>query len=505
MNLNKFTIFPAIHLRNGEVVRFTRGDTKNPVVFHTDPIACAQQWIEQGAEWLQVINLDAAFNEDASNNWALIEKICQLDANIQFGGGIRNMDDVHWAIKSGIKRVIIGTAAVKNPQLMADAIAEYGSDPIILAIDADAEGEVQIHGWRAGGCVQATGLAIQMRQLGVTSAIHTSIHRDGSMTGIDLDASIELARVSGLDITVGGGIGSSEDVLECYNNKGINGVIIGKALYTGKVDLKNALRTANQKDSFETSVPGWKAEQNTTWAKFSYELVANNLKKHIPVDSPPLRILDAGGGNGLDSLALARMNHQLEIVDTAQAMLDDANANAALAGVSGRVNTHSIDILNIARKFGEDEFDMVLCHNVAQYVDEIEPLLDVLFKVLKPGGMLSLILPNQYSLPYQAAFQNGNLDEAYELLDQKQQHSSVFGVDIHEFRADELIAWLEQKGYRVKKHYGIRCMYNYWGTNEEKEDAEVYEKLKKLEFALTDREAYKHTARLFQLILYSPA
>ena len=119
---------------------------------------------------------------------------------------------------------------------------------------------------------------------------------------------------------------------------------------------------------------------------------------------------------------------------------------------------------------------------------------------MKPGGLLSLILPNQYSLPYQAAFQNGNLDEAYELLDQKQQHSSVFGVDIHEFRADELIAWLEQKGYRVKKHYGIRCMYNYWGTNEQKQSSAVNEKLKRLEMELTERHPYNLTARQFQLI-----
>ena len=501
MKLNKFTIFPAIHLRNGEVVRFTQGDTQNPVVFHNNPLACAQQWIDQGAEWLQVINLDAAFNEDATNNWALIEEICKLSANIQFGGGIRCMDDVHWAMKSGIKRVILGTAAVKNPQLMADAIAEYGSDSIILAIDTDSEGEVQIHGWRAGGSVQAAGLAIQMRQLGVTSAIHTSIHLDGSMTGTDLEASIELARISGLNIVVGGGIGSHADVLECYNNEGINGVIIGKALYTGSLDLKTALQSAIQKDSFENSVTDWKSEQKTTWAKFSYELVENNLTKHIPVDSPPLRILDAGGGNGLDSLALARMNHQVDIVDTSQKMLDDAKANAALAGVSGRLDTHSIDILNIARKFSKDEFDMILCHNVAQFYEDIEPLLDALLGVLKPGGILSLIVPNQYSLPYQAAFLNGDLDEAFELLDQKQQYNSIFGVDVHEFRADELIDWVEQKGCRVEKHYGIRCMYNYWGTNEEKEDVEVYEKLKKLEFSLTDREPYKHTARLFQLII----
>ena len=92
MNNNSFTIFPAIHIRNGEVVRFTQGDIQNPVVFHTDPLACAQQWIDQGAQWLQVINLDAAFDEEAGNNWRLVEKICKLDVNIQFGGGLSGMD-----------------------------------------------------------------------------------------------------------------------------------------------------------------------------------------------------------------------------------------------------------------------------------------------------------------------------------------------------------------------------------------------------------------------------
>jgi phosphoribosylformimino-5-aminoimidazole carboxamide ribotide isomerase len=501
MNLNKFTIYPAIHLRNGEVVRFTQGDTHNPVVFHTDPIACAQQWIDEGAQWIQLINLDAAFNEDATNNWQLIEQICRLDVNIQFGGGIRGMDDVDWAVKSGIKRVIIGTAAVENPGLMADAIAHYGGDAIILGIDADSEGEVQIHGWRAGGSVQATGLAIQMRQLGVTSAIHTSIHLDGSMTGIDLDASIELARISGLNITVGGGIGSMEDVLECYNNDGINGVIIGKALYTGKVNLKKALRAAGRKNSFEAGLADWKADQKTTWARFSYELVENNLKKHIPVDSPPLQILDAGGGNGMDSLALARMNHQIDIVDVSQQMLNDANVNAALAGVSGRINTHAIDILSIGNEFSDRQFDMVLCHNVIQFIDDLELLFDAIDRVLRTDGILSLIAPNQYSLPYQAAFLNADLDEAYELLDQGEQVSSIFGVSERAYRVDELLAWLNKRGYKIEKHYGIRCMYNYWGSNEQKQEAETYEKLKKLEFALTDRDPYKQTARLFQLIL----
>jgi len=198
---------------------------------------------------------------------------------------------------------------------------------------------------------------------------------------------------------------------------------------------------------------------------------------------------------------LARMNHQIDIVDVSQLMLNDANANAALAGVSGRITTHASDILNIGKLFDQVKFDMVLCHNVIQYVDELEPLFDAMDKVLKIGGILSLIGPNQYSLPYQAAFLNGDLDEAYKLLDQSEQISSIFGVNERAYRADELIDWLDQRGYRLENHYGIRCMYNYWGTNEKKQQAGIYEKLKKLEFALTDREPYKQTARLFQLIL----
>jgi phosphoribosylformimino-5-aminoimidazole carboxamide ribotide isomerase len=497
---SKFTIFPAIHLRNGEVVRFTQGDISQPTVFHSDPIACAQQWIDAGAQWLQVVNLDAAFDEDASHNWELITCLAELDVNIQFGGGIRDLDDVDWAMKSGIKRVIIGTSAVENPQMVAQAIASWGSDAIVLGIDADASGEIKTHGWQAAGSIQATALAIQMRQLGVTNAVHTSIHRDGSLTGTDLETSIELARVSGLRIVVGGGIGSMNDLRECFNQDGIDGVIVGKALYTGKVDLHKAIRISNRMDSFEAAVPSWKVDQNKPWNRFGYQLVEHNLKKHIAVDSRPLRVLDAGGGNGLDSLSLARMNHQIDLADISQQMLNDARANAALAGVTNRVETHAIDIFSVADVFASEQFDIVLCHNVIQFVDDFKLLLQALYGVLKPGGFLSLISTNQYSLPYQAAFQEQDLDKAFELLDPSDQYNPVFDIPAHEFRPDEVINWLSGIGFEIEKHYGIRCLYNYWGTNELKEDSQVYEKLKRLEMELTGRHPYNLAARQFQLI-----
>ena len=482
------------------MVRFTRGDTSQPTVFNTDPIACAQQWIDEGADWLQVVNLDAAFAEDADNNWELISQMARLDVNIQFGGGIRSLDDVDWAIKSGIKRVIIGTAAVENPQLMAQAIARHGSEAVVLGIDADASGEVLIHGWRSGGSVQATALAIQMRQLGVTTAVHTSIHRDGSMTGVDLEASLELAEMSGLRIIVGGGIGSMKDVLECIDNDGIDGVIIGKALYTGNVNLQESLRLSGRKESFEAGQSRWKADQLKPWNRIGYDLVEHNLKKHIPVDSPPLRILDAGGGNGLVSLMLARMNHQVDLVDLSRNMLDDARANAALAGVTDRLNTHEGDIHGVAGMFTENEFDIVLCHNVIQFVDDARPLLEVLGKVLKQGGLLSLVTGNQDALAYQAAFGEGDLDKAFESLETSAQRNPVFDIDTRDYRPQDVMDWLDELGLSTKKHYGIRCLYDYWGTAQQREEPGIHEKLLKLEMEMTGRMPYKLGARQFQLI-----
>jgi hypothetical protein len=124
--------------------------------------------------------------------------------------------------------------------------------------------------------------------------------------------------------------------------------------------------------------------------------------------------------------------------------------------------------------------------------------------VLKPGGFLSLITTNQYSLPYQAAFLEQDLDKAYELLDPAEQYNPVFDIDAREYRPEDVIEWLSGMGLSCEKHYGIRCLYNYWGTNELKQDSAVYEKLRKLEMALTGRSPYKLTARQFQIIATKP-
>ena len=368
-------------------------------------------------------------------------------------------------------------------------------------IDADQFGQVRTHGWTAGSSVMAVSLAIQMRQLGVTQAIHTSIHQDGSMTGVDLNASVEIAQLSGLSVTVGGGVGGQDDILDCYNQEGISGVIIGKALYTGAVDLAAALKSAGQKNRFESRLVNWKEEQETPWSKFSYEQINENLKAHFPVDSKPLRILDAGGGNGLDSLPLARLNHNIDIVDVSSEMLADANSNAALSGVSGRVTTHAIDLLKIGKRFEANSFDAVLCHNVIQFVDDLAPLFRAIATVLRSGGFMSLIATNQHSLPLQSAFLGNDLDQALAAIDQDTEYNAVFDMDVRVFKPQDLVNSLGDFDFSLEKHYGVRCLYNYWGSNETKNDPDVNHQLKSLEVALSDLEPYKHTARLFQLIL----
>lgn len=499
MHLHEFVIFPTMHLRNGEVIRFTQGDLNNPTVYSSDPIACAQGWIAQGAKWMQVINLDAAFDEDASHHWPLIEKLCALDINVQYGGGMRNQNDIDWAIRVGINRVLISTAAVENPQLIADNISRYGSDAIALAIDTDQQGEVLTHGWKSAGGIQAVTLGIQMHHLGITTAVHTSINRDGSMTGIDLETSTDLARLTGLNVIVGGGIGSLEDVVECYNQHGISGVLIGKALHTQQVDLKKALHTAQQKIAFDSGLPKWKEEQKSYISQLRYELSMSHLEQHLH-EKGKLHILDAGGGNGLDSVRLARQKHRLDLVDVSSTMLQDHRNLADAAGVTDRITAHPLDIRQIHKRFQPNQFDAILCHNVIQYLDDWEEMLLTTLNTLKPKGILSLVTLNQYALPYRAAFIDDDPDQALNLLDQYITPSHIFEADTTQFTHGYLSHWLEENDYTLLAYYGIGCMHHHPLAASASYDVTMVNKFHQLERALANRSPYKETARFLQLI-----
>jgi S-adenosylmethionine-dependent methyltransferase len=250
--------------------------------------------------------------------------------------------------------------------------------------------------------------------------------------------------------------------------------------------------------TFNTNMERWINEQRTPWGKLKYALVQAHLRNHLP--SAPATILDAGGGNGFDSLPFAVDGSTVTLVDYAQEMLRDAEHNASQADVQDRVHTYLADLMQLPRLFAAESFDVVFCHNVLQPVDDPSALLAGLSTVLKPNGLLSLMSVNRYSIPYHAAFMRNNLAAAYDTLDQRTEVAALFGTLTHEYSAEEMTEMLTKLGYDLQAHYGVRCLCDYWGDNTKKSDPDVFAQIEQLEFALSSRHPYKHLARYFQLI-----
>jgi phosphoribosylformimino-5-aminoimidazole carboxamide ribotide isomerase len=256
------TIFPAIDLRQGQVVRLRQGDPAAQTVFGDDPAAVARRWAEQGAEWLHVVNLDGAFsgqgrgqgqgqNGDLNLNLNLslslnLHRLAEIraavDLPIQFGGGIRTVDDVARALALGATRVVLGTVAVRQPEAVAQAVARFGVERIVVGIDA-RDGMVATHGWLETSALDALTVAQRMADLGVLRIVFTDIARDGTLTGVDVAGTSALARASGLKVIASGGVAGLDDIraLAVHVPDGIEGVIVGQALYTGAVSLPEAL------------------------------------------------------------------------------------------------------------------------------------------------------------------------------------------------------------------------------------------------------------------------
>ncbi len=489
-----------MHLKGGKSFDFTESvEDQSAIPDVLEPVACAEYWIEQNAKWIHVINVDAALDEDASHHWPLVERICELPIKVQYGGGIRTMEDIDWAIRIGVDRVLINTAAVENPSMVAEAVAKHGSERFGLSINTDPEGEVMTHGSRMAGGQHAVALGVQMYHLGITTAVHSRIRPDGSMSGADLEVSKEFAQLTGLSVIVGGEVRDMDDVVECYNHQGISGVLIGQALHTGKIDLKRALRATSRKIAFESGLPQWKQEQQALKGQIRYELSAQNLFSHLPKDKS-LRTLDAGGGNGIDSIRLAAMGHEVDLVDTSLSMLHDLQTNADKRGVGGAVKTHSFDIREIRKRFATDSFDLLLCHNVIQYSDDWEDLLHSMLAPLASGGTFSLMTRNKHAVPFDAALDDYELDELPALLEEPHGKSGVFDADISFFTTGFLKDWLTQHGFSNIADYGVFCLYNHRSISERYDDAATVAKLHTLEKHLGARSPYKETARYIQLV-----
>lgn len=236
-----FTIYPAIDLRNGRVVRLQYGDPDKETVFGNDPAAMGRRWIEAGATWLHVVNLDGAFDEAGAANWAALPTLTKLGAKVQFGGGVRALADVARALDAGAARVILGTAAIENPELVAQAIAQFGADRIAIGIDA-RDGWVKTRGWVRETAVTPSQLGQQMKSLGVTTAIYTDISRDGVLTGVNAEATGQLAQATGLNVIASGGVAALTDIARCHAlaAQGVVGVITGRAIYDGRLHLPDA-------------------------------------------------------------------------------------------------------------------------------------------------------------------------------------------------------------------------------------------------------------------------
>lgn len=244
-----FTIYPAIDLRRGQVVRLQHGDPNRQTTFGDDPTAVARQWLAAGASWLHVVNLDGAFDEAGAANWNVLPALTTLGAQVQFGGGMRTLADVERALALGVTRAILGTAAIENPSLVSEAVQHFGPDRVAVGIDA-RDGRVKTRGWQTDTAVSPTALAQQMKERGITTIIYTDISRDGVLTGVNATATAALAGDTGLHVIASGGVASLDDVrhLLPHASDGVAGVIIGRALYDGKVDLAETVKMAKKID-----------------------------------------------------------------------------------------------------------------------------------------------------------------------------------------------------------------------------------------------------------------
>lgn len=243
--MSEFMIYPAIDLRAGKVVRLLRGDPTYQTTYAQDPSEVARRWLECGAAWLHVINLDGAFGEQDSKNLTALQEVINTvkstspSAQVQFGGGLRSLGEIDRALSTGVSRVILGTVAIENPDLMENALQRYSSQAITMAIDARGN-QIAIRGWTKETTTDPTSLGKRFYKMGLRTAIFTNINRDGSGEGVDLDNTKEIASATGLSMIAAGGVASLQDVLR-VKEAGLSGLIIGRALYDGTIVLEEAL------------------------------------------------------------------------------------------------------------------------------------------------------------------------------------------------------------------------------------------------------------------------
>ncbi len=238
--MDEFIVYPAIDLRGGQVVRLKQGDPSRKTIFGTDPAAVARRWLEAGATWLHVVNLDGAFGERDDANRAALQAILGTGAQVQLGGGLRSPDAIDSVLTLGVQRAVIGTAAIENPELVRQAVANFGAEHVAVGVDA-REGRVHTRGWVDDSGIDAFTLTEELREDGVETIIVTDISRDGMGSGVNVELTQRLAQATGMRVIASGGVDSLEDIRRVHQ-AGLPGVIVGRALYDGKFSLEEALQ-----------------------------------------------------------------------------------------------------------------------------------------------------------------------------------------------------------------------------------------------------------------------
>lgn len=231
-------IYPAVDVRDGKCVRLTQGEFNKETVYADNPVEMALRWAELGAEYLHVVDLDGARTGKGQNLDVISEMAAKIGIPVQLGGGIRTIEMIESVLGKGIKRVILGTSAVKDPELVKCAIKNF-EDNVVIGIDAK-DGMVAIEGWEKTSEFKAVDFAKKMESLGAKTIIYTDIARDGMLNGPNLKAMEEMVKAVNIDVIASGGVGKIEDIKN-LKQVGVSGAIVGRALYTGDVDLRQAI------------------------------------------------------------------------------------------------------------------------------------------------------------------------------------------------------------------------------------------------------------------------
>ncbi|MCH4827151.1 MAG: 1-(5-phosphoribosyl)-5-[(5-phosphoribosylamino)methylideneamino]imidazole-4-carboxamide isomerase [Planococcus sp. (in: firmicutes)] len=240
--MSNFQIYPAIDLRDGNCVRLFQGDYAQETIYGDSPVDMAKKFVDAGAEWIHMVDLDGAKDGVRINDQVVIEA-AKLGAKVQIGGGIRTREDIEHYLSNGVARVIIGSLAIRNPELAVSFIEEFGADRIVIGIDAK-NGMAATEGWIETSGQAATEVADYFASKGAKHFIYTDIATDGTLAGPNIEANKALAKSEKAQIIVSGGIGSLEDVKnvkKAADQSNIAGVIIGKALYENRFTLEEAL------------------------------------------------------------------------------------------------------------------------------------------------------------------------------------------------------------------------------------------------------------------------